>query len=335
LLDKFLLSRMASSIEAAVDRLKINLKGMTVVTECATGIYACTPVIALLADAEKVVAFGKDSRFGSFSEAEATVSKLTTALSLDRKALQTINDPVKLEESFKDASIVTNSGHLRPLDLNKVSKMKTGCVIPLMYESWEFRPKDVSLEACRQYNIPVAGTNERHSNVGVFEYLGPVVVQALQNAGLEIVGNNILLVSDNDFGPYVKKTITGMGANVLDQTNFFDYDIDAIIFAHTPSIAGGQLDLLSLNLPNKLPICCQLWGDVDRSYFETQWLPEHEPEPGHMGLMLSSLGVEPIVRLQSGGLKVGQILFNARKQGNSVEETLSLVEKEKYGMRVD
>jgi len=326
---------MVSSIEAAVDRLKIDLKGMTVVTECATGIYACTPVIALLAGAEKVVAFGKDSRFGSFAEAEATVSKLTAALSLDQNVIQTINDPIKLEKSFESASIVTNSGHLRPLDLNKVSKMKAGCVIPLMYESWEFRPKDVSLASCKEYNIPVAGTNERHPNIGVFEYLGPVVVQALQNAGLEIAGNNILLVSDNDFGPYVKKTITGMGANVLDQTNFSDCAIDAIIFAHTPSISGGQLDLTSLNLPSKPPICCQLWGDVDRSYFETQWLPEQEPEPGHMGLMLSSLGVEPIVRLQSGGLKVGQILFNAHKQGNSVEESISLVEKEEYGMRVN
>jgi hypothetical protein len=112
-----------------------------------------------------------------------------------------------------------------------------------MYESWKFRLKDVSLAACREYNIPVAGINERHSNVGIFEYLGPFVVQALQNAGLEIVGNNILLVSDNDFGPYIKKTTTEIGANVLDQTNFSDWDIDAIIFAHTPPIAGGQLDL--------------------------------------------------------------------------------------------
>lgn len=122
---------MVSSIEAAVDRLKINLQGMTLVTEYANGIYACTPVIALLAGAEKVVAFGRDSRFGSFEEAEATVSQLTTALSLDNKPLKTTNDLADLEESFQDASIVTNSGHLGPFDLNKISKMKPGCVVPL------------------------------------------------------------------------------------------------------------------------------------------------------------------------------------------------------------
>lgn len=326
---------MSSSVEAAVARLQIDLKGMTVITECATGIYACTPILALLAGAEKVVAFGKDSKFGSFNEACADVLKLVDGLSLNRETLEIANDPTKLEKSLEQANIVTNSGHLRPLDLNKISKMKSGCAIPLMYEAWEFRPKDVALDACSQYSIPVAGTNERHPDIGVFEYLGPVVAQALLEAGLEVVGNNILLISDNDFGPYVKKTLTGMGANVLDQSNFSSHATDAIVFAHTPSISGGNLDLMSLNLPKKPSICCQLWGDVDRSYFETQWLPEQEPEPGHMGLILSSLGVEPIVRLQSGGLKVGQILFNARSKGSSVEEALSLVEKEKYGMRVN
>jgi hypothetical protein len=325
---------MTGSIQAAVTRLQLDLRGTTVITECATGIYACTPIIALLAGAEKVIAFGKDSKFGSFEEARADLLKLADILSLNQKALQITNDPTKLEKSFEEASIVTNSGHLRPLNLDKVSKMKSGCVIPLMYESWEFRSKDVSLDACKEYNIPVAGTDERHPDIGVFEYLGPVVAQALLEAGLEVVGNNILLISDNDFGPYVKKTLVGMGAKVLNQKNFSNCVIDAIVFSHTPSIAGGHLDLMSLNLPNKSPVCCQLWGDVDRSYFETQWLPEQEPEPGHMGLILSSLGVEPIVRLQSGGLKVGQILFNARKEGSSVDEALSLVEKEKYGMRV-
>ena len=326
---------MTSSLEAAVARLQIDLKGMTVITECATGIYACTPIIALLAGAEKVIAFGKDSQFGSFEEARADVLSFADVLSLNQKTLVITNDPAKLEKSFEEACIVTNSGHLRPLDFNKISKMKAGCVIPLMYEAWEFRPIDVSLDACKEHGIPVAGTNERHPDIGVFEYLGPVVAQALLEAGLEIVGNNILLISDNDFGPYVRKTLTGMGANVLDQTNFSDHIIDVIVFAHTPSISGGNLDLMSLNLPGKPPLCCQLWGDVDRSYFETRWLPEQEPEPGHMGLILSSLGVEPIVRLQSGGLKVGQILFNARDKGNSIEETLSIVEKEKYGMRVN
>lgn len=326
---------MAGSIRAAVTRLQLDLKGTTVITECATGIYACTPIIALLAGAERVIAFGRDNKYGSFAEARDEVLKLADILSLNQEALKIINDPTKLEKSFEDANIVTNSGHLRPLDLDKVSKMKSGCVIPLMYESWEFRPKDVSLEACEEYNITVAGTDERHPDIGVFEYLGPIVAQALLGAGLEIVGNNIILISDNDFGPYVNKTLLGMGAKVLDQTNFSDWTIDAIVFAHTPSIAGGNLDLKSLNLPSQPPVCCQLWGDVDRSYFETQWLPKQEPESGHMGLILSSLGVEPIVRLQSGGLKVGQILFNARRKGNSVAEAISLVEKEKYGMRVN
>ena len=44
---------------------------------------------------------------------------------------------------LEDADIVTNSGHLRPLDEEAVGRMKPGAAIPLMYEAWELRPDDV------------------------------------------------------------------------------------------------------------------------------------------------------------------------------------------------
>ncbi len=47
-------------------------------------------------------------------------------------------------------------------------------------------------------------------------------------------------------------------------------------------------------------------------------MPEKEPTPGHMGLMLSSLGVEPVVKLQAGGLKVAEVLM---RYSNNQEET--------------
>ena len=60
------------------------------------------------------------------------------------------------------ADIITNSGHVRPIDAEMIGWMKPTAVIPLMYEAWEFRDADLDLAACQRRGIVVAGTNERH-----------------------------------------------------------------------------------------------------------------------------------------------------------------------------
>jgi hypothetical protein len=59
-------------------------------------------------------------------------------------------------------------------------------------------------------------------------------------------------------------------------------------------------------------VVAQYWGDVDRAALAAAgasvW-PEHAPPPGHMGILPSGVGPEPIVRLQAGGLKVGEVLL--------------------------
>lgn len=333
-MDDYILARLSGSIENAVSRLGLNLKELTIVTECATSIYGCTPAIAAVAGAAKILAFGKDSRYGTFNEAQDNLLRLWHALNLSESNLFITDREPVLEENLNQADIVTNSGHLRPLNSQRIFKMKQGSVIPLMYESWEFRSSDISLETCRSRNIPVAGTNERHPDIAVFEYLGPLTAKALFDAGLEIEGNTILLISDNDFGSYIEKTLKDIGACVLNSKEGTNEGIDAIIFSHTPISAGGTLDIHSLNLPRDVPVCCQLWGDLDRTDFKTKWVPKDEPKPGHMGLMLSSLGVEPTVRLQSGGLKVGEILARAIRSGLNPQEAVNLSIEKGIGQKL-
>jgi hypothetical protein len=332
---QFYLTRLVSSIRNTVSRLDLNLQGLAVLTECATGVYSCTPAIAALAGADEVFAFGKDSPHGTFDEAGNDVFALWNALSLSQDILSISNTSETLNNYLEKADIVTNSGHLRPINAEQVGKLKRGCVIPLMYESWEFRPGDLSLDACQKSGIAVAGTNERHPNIGVFEYLGPLVAKALFEGGLEIMGNNILLISDNDFAWYVEKTLKYLGANVLRNPSKTYADIQAIVFAHTPRASGGSLDLSSWKLPKILPLCCQLWGDVDRSYFDARWIPKQEPRYGHMGLLLSELGIDPIVRLQAGGLKVGQLLANGIREKLPVRDAIEVAVESGYALPIE
>jgi hypothetical protein len=59
----------------------------------------------------------------------------------------------------------------------------------------------------------------------------------------------------------------------------------------------------------------QFWGDLDRAAlarFGLRYWPIEAPPLGHQGVLPSNVGPEPIVRLQSGGLKVGEVMARAR-----------------------
>src|SRR5208283_1396101 len=158
-----------------VENLSLNLRGYRVLTEAATGYYAVTPVLAALAGAE-VLALARDSRYGSGTQAGFEVDRLARAAGLSNRIR--VTDRIT-DQDIAGADLVTNCGHLRPLDRGFVEKMGVASVIALMYEAWEFRARDVDLLACRERGVRVVGTNERHSRLRVFDYLGMLAVIGL------------------------------------------------------------------------------------------------------------------------------------------------------------
>jgi hypothetical protein len=304
------LSRQAvtSVAREIVDRIRVHdldLSGLSVLTEAATGAYAVTSVIAATAGAS-VVAFGKDSHHGTILEAWGQTSELAQELGvLDRIQLVDALDG----RALASADIVTNSGHLRPLSSAVIEAMKPSAVIPLMYESWELRSDDVDVDACRRKRIRVAGTNERHPDVDVFRYLGLLVVKAALEEGFGIVGDRCLVISDIDFGDFISQSLSANGAEVtrvekLNSVTRSGWDI--VVIATLPPSSGGRrfcLDGVESSL------FCQVWGDVDRHTAIGPWCPVPEPLPGHMGLTLDSLGNSPVVRLQTAGLKCGELML--------------------------
>ena len=53
--------------------------------------------------------------------------------------------------------------------------------------------------------------------------------------------------------------------------------------------------------------------------------PEAPPAPGHMAILPSAVGPEPIVRLQAGGLKVGEVLCGRGRSSPATSTTLDPV----------
>ena len=88
---------------------------------------------------------------------------------------------------------------------------------------------------------------------------------------------------------------------------------DAILVALTPGpvpvLTAADIEHIAARWPDAT--VAQFWGDVDRAACAAAavrvW-PCEAPSPGHMGILLSDLGPEPIVRLQVGGLKAAEVL---------------------------
>jgi len=313
----------ARLIRELIGRLHLSLEGRRVLTEGATGSYVAPPVIAAAAGAQ-VVAFTRATRFGSVEEVRRQTGRLAEALAVQEK-IEVVD---QLTESvLSSADIVTNSGHLRPLDARRIACLKPGAVIPLMYEGWEFRSEDLDLDACRQRGIAVAGTNEQHPDLRVFDYLGMLAICGLIQSRIPVSFARLLLVCDNPFASYIAQTLAACEAEVyvLEGTSLARLgnprcrvvnapgEYDAVIVADTP----GERPVLGRKGAAKYAVeqlgifraMVQVWGDVDRPALgEVLCWPPVPPAPGHMGVQLSDLGPEPIVRLQAGGLKVGEVL---------------------------
>ncbi len=304
--------RLVRLMAAAIERCRLDLSGYGVFTEAASGAYLVTPVLAAMAGASRVFALARSSRYGSREEiAERTFQLAELARVADRIELVA----EKSSEIIAQADIVTNSGHVRPIDREMVSWMKASAVVPLMYEAWEYRGGDLDLAACRAKGIPVVGTNERHPAVDVFSFLGVMAVKLLLDAGISVVASRILLVCDNPFASFIERGLRSAGAR-LDSVERLqgapsNGGYDAVLVARTPTsepaLSEEDLDRIARQWPGTVVVV--YWGDLDRTAMRAAGLhfwPLHAPAPGHMGVLPSAVGPDPIVRLQSGSLKAAE-----------------------------
>jgi hypothetical protein len=320
-----------------VKALRLNLKGKNVLTEAATGAYIVTPVIAAIAGA-RVYALSKTTRYGDVDEVFASTRELAgefREFPLDIQYIKTLSP-----EIIAQADMITNSGHLRPLNEAMLANAKDELVIPLMYEAWELRKADMDIEYIRKRGFKIGATNERHPDVDVFNYLGDMALKQIFDAGICPYKNRFILLCNNDFGPFIAKVLAGIcdGLAVIDMDEHKErYNLkqidwiggfpriqipeayknaEAVIFTAYPfdqPWIGEKTPVRIQQLQSQLsdPFILRYAGDIEESACQNKGLrffPQHV-QSGHMGILPSAIGNDPIIRLQSGGLKAGELLF--------------------------
>lgn len=325
-----------------IKELDLNLKGKIILTEAATGAYVVTPIIAALAGA-KVIALTKNTKYGTVEEVKNQTNTIVQLFheNLDIQIVEELTS-----EILKDVDIITNSGHLRPLNSNILQHIKKGAVISYMYEAWEYREGDLDLEFCNKNDIKVVATNEKHPDIDVFNYLGELAVRLIHNAGKCLYRNKIIIISNNDFGYHIANTLV----KLCDKVGVIDFeenknkypqnidwignfpkieipqsykDTEAIIFTAYPFEntwieQDGKLNINSIKeLSN--PLILRFAGHIDTQYLDNNniaYFPK-QVKAGHMGVLLSEIGYDSVIRLQAGGLKAAEMAISKQASFNN------------------
>jgi len=304
----------------SVRKFDLDLSGKTVLTEAATGNYVVTPLLAACAGAT-VLAYTKDSHYGSVKEVVRQTQAFAKALGVEHR-INVVTDIQKLD--LQDMDVVTNTGFLRPIHADFIQRLSPECVIPLMWEPWEFRPDELDLAACYAKGIKVYGTNESDTRVRTMEYLGFVVLSLMLAHKRSPFGSNkVLLVGSERFVAPSLKVLARNGYRIESLTdydapkpNVGDFDV-VVIMEHERNIrvVAPQNAFIEQEEIRDDALVIHICGDVsfDRARFSHQ--PEKPSPFGYMSYTADYADSQAVIDLHAAGLCVAQGML----QANSLE----------------
>ena len=337
-------NRFVSLIKECITDYKLKLDGLNVLTEAASGNYASTALASALAGAEKVIAITKSSHYGLAKEVKRKITRYSSELGVDDK-IKFVSNKRKIDVANSD--IITNLGFVRPIDTLTIKWMKPTAVIPLMYESWEFRELDIDVETSAKRGIPVIGVNEGRRGADTFKFCGTLAIKLILETGLECCDNHIAVVSKDQFGRVILQVLRKNGANTILLPNLNSKQsrkvlckCDALVLAdYSSELLIGQGGQISWNVLRHLApgiTVVQICGVArcDENSEGITCYPNRELEPYHMSHTLSYLGPKPVINLNIAGLKVGELATRALQAKLSPEEAIQITIKSGFGQKI-
>jgi hypothetical protein len=339
----FSIRRVSKILHQCCEDYKLDLEGLFILTEAATGAYLYTPILSALAGASMVFAVAGDSPFGAKEDVRDMTLEAARKFGVGAEVQVVFR---KDKEIVEKCDILTNTGFVRPINRKMISWLKPTAVIPLMWETWEFREADLDLGACRDYGILVMGTSEEKAPLAMYGYTGFLAMKLLFELGLEGYKTKVLLLggkeglgfsiynhfkqigiettwfanSETDSSPY-----TQLANHFLE--NGAKYD-GIIVAEHADNIMllgeDGLLTYKQLKEANPAICVGVIAGNLDIDGLKNSGLsffPRDIYPFGYISYQPYSLGPRPVLELFAAGLKVGEVMARCRLQGMNIEET--------------
>lgn len=324
-------------LKEQIHLLDLDLSGLNVVTELASKAYMYTAVMAAMAGAN-VTAVGKTTHYGTFQELKNELETLLTQVACNPDISVFENDLP--EEIWSGADIVTNSGMLRPITADVINLMKPTAVIPLMWESWEFRNEDLDIRACRKKGVAVAGTNENNRFFNLFKYNGILALKILFELKVDILSTPIAVIGNYKITKPMTELLGKINNNIIwchDESgsdairSILDAnDLGCLIIADmgkNNELIGKNGSISFSELSDRFPglRIAHIAGYIDVKELEgsgLEYFPLTIAAPGYMSYSIAEVSDYPVFYLSLFGLKVGELIAKSRLSGKSIEESI-------------
>jgi hypothetical protein len=325
-------------IRRSIERHRLDLAGLRVLTEAGVGYRRVTPTIAALAGATEVYAVARDSAESSRKDAEQQTGYLARLAGVQDRVHVL---PTRLQAPLSGVDIVTDLPGVRPIDEAIVRNIAGTAAVTLMRGIAHWRTADVDVATCRRGAIAVAGVDE--DGIDMHRYLAVEAVWGLLESGVEVVGATVLVAGD---GPAYSKVARGLaqaGARVLvaapegaGRVTLYGgekvgdglrdaaargrlAEADALLLCPAlPDVRtvgpGGWIDAAALASAAPHLAVVSLGGELDRRGLAGAglrcWPGAGSPAP-------HDLLPQPLIELHTAGLKVGEVMTRARRRGSS------------------
>jgi hypothetical protein len=329
-------TRTERAIRAAVSTMKLDLSGVRVLTEAASGSFAVTSIAAALAGAD-TIAVTRDSAYGAADKVKAAIESWARDLGLEGKLSVQIGRP---DLSRGPIDLVTNLGFVRPIDRSILSAISPAGAVSLMWEPWEARADDIDYRAARELGIPIVGTRETHPEVRTFDYLGLLAAKLLFEARCPILGATVGVIGSDPFGSVVRKSLASLGATVFGydpasaaqsitewyESIGFAPEFIVVVEHRDHRILIGEAPALSARrLLNDGVGVIHICGGIDIPLLKVTKLQLHPAQPaptGRMSVTTDYVGVLPVIKLHVAGLRVGEIVVRSRRTGLTPQQAI-------------
>lgn len=333
--------RIERLVEGCIRDFSLDLEGISVFTEAASGAYLHTPILAAVAGARRVYALTRSSKYGDREDIRAWTLKAAEEWGVADR-IQVLFE--KSHEALGDADIITNSGFVRPLNRPTLEHLKPTAVISLMWEPWEFREDELDLAYCKEKGLLVLGTDEHSPPLDLVPVGGFLAMKLLFHLGLEGFKTRTLLLGGGHLGRSIFDHFASLNLDVAwfseegspgrpysDLPEFFAAhggDFDAVVVAEHSldrRLLGerGLLSYTEIGGRNPALAIGIISGNIDREGLAQSGLAFYPKEImpfGYMSYQPYDLGPRPILELYAAGLLVGQVMSRARLGGMSVRD---------------
>ncbi len=333
------IERIEKLIGDAINTYDLDLSGLTVFTEAASGNYVVTPLIAALAGSDRVFAITRDSKYGKAAAIRNFTLELAQRWGVEDR-IEVVSD--KSPAILSQVDIVTNLGFVRPIDRSMIAHLKPTAVLPLMWEPWEYREADLDLSECRRAGITVLGTNEREPRLNLFTYVGYLAVKLTFELEIEVYRSKVVIVGSGVFGEscvsafdkleadikYIDLSTSGNSLEAESaKSTLRDADLVVLTEHHSPVCligSGGQITVDELLMLSPHLSIVHIAGNINREEINNAAIPcvpRESAAPGHMSVTTDYLGPKPVIALHTAGLKVGEAMARTRRAGLNPIET--------------